>query len=545
MQKKKILTATLASTLAATVIAGAGTFAYLQANTGTITNKFGKNAEEGLDITLTETGVTLDNEGNGEKIYEIKPDQQDDKDPTVTVTNNIDVFTFVEISDKTTLDNNKIVNYLVDEGWTKMTDELADYELVNDEVTDVYYRIVAADADNKEFPVIKDNEITYARNITGDKIDNDDVTIAFQAFCIDKAPFVEDGKDEIVSAADAYKAIPRVLAYEPEGNFTTVAVSEDTVAVSAYIGTNTVVNIPRTINGKTVVEIENNAFANNTTVTKVTVPSTVTFINVAAFQSTPNLKEVRLSKNLTELSDKAFSNSGYLEEYTLRRDLAGLTPITEKRSDQTDEEFVNFREVATTGIRPDTLYRSSSPINDRLGRSSIADECIKKHGIDHIINLYDSEETAKAYPGYQGSYASTIDAVYLTMSPDYTSERFRTTMAKVVTYIAEHPGKYVVHCVLGEHRTGAVCMLLSALMGASYEELVKDYMQTYVNLYDVKPGTKQYELLVDDNVNSILKSLFRVDDPENADLSDLAADYIRSAGVSDETLRQVRKNPGI
>lgn len=325
MQKKKILTAALASTLAATVIAGAGTFAYLQANTGTITNKFGKNAEEGLDITLTETGVTPDNEGNGEKIYEIKPNQQDDKDPTVTVTNNIDVFTFVEISDKTTLDNNKIVNYLVDEGWTKMTDELADDELVNDEVTDVYYRIVAADTDNKEFPVIKDNEITYARNVTGDKIDNDDVTIAFQAFCIDKAPFVEDGKQEIVSAADAYKAIPRVLAYEPEANFTTVAVTEDTIAVREYIGTNTVVNIPRTINGKTVVEIENNAFANNTTVTKVTVPSTVTFINVAAFQSTPNLKEVRLSKNLTELSDKAFFNSG-IESIRIP---AGVTDIVD------------------------------------------------------------------------------------------------------------------------------------------------------------------------------------------------------------------------
>ncbi len=236
--------------------------------------------------------------------------------------------------------------------------------------------------------------------------------------------------------------------------------------------------------------------------------------------------------------------AGYLEEYTLRRELAGLTPIEEKRPDQSDEEFVNFREVAATGIRPDTLYRSSSPINDRLGRSSIADECIKKHGIDHIINLYDSEETAKAYPGYQGSYASTIDAVYLTMSLDYTSERFRTTMAEVVTYIAEHPGKYVVHCVLGEHRTGAVCMLLSALMGASYDELVRDYMQTYVNLYDVKPGTKQYELLVDDNVNSILKSLFHVDDPESADLSALAADYIRSAGVSEVTLEKVRKNLG-
>jgi hypothetical protein len=325
MQKKKILTAALASTLAATVIAGAGTFAYLQANTGTITNKFGKNAEEGLDITLTETDVTLDNEGNGEKIYEIKPNQQDDKDPTVTVTNNIDVFTFVEISDKTTLDNNKIVNYLVDEGWTKMTDELADDELVNDEVTDVYYRIVAADADNKEFPVIKDNEITYAQNVTGDKIDNDDVTIAFQAFCIDKAPFVEDGKQEIVSAADAYKAIPRVLAYEPEGNFTTAAVDEDTVAVTGYTGTNTEINIPRTIDGKTVVEIANNAFESKTTVTKVVVPSTVTEIGVAAFQSTPNLKEVRLSKNLNELSDEAFFNSG-LESIKIP---AGVDSITD------------------------------------------------------------------------------------------------------------------------------------------------------------------------------------------------------------------------
>ena len=310
MQKKKILTATLASTLAATVIAGAGTFAYLQANTGTITNKFGKNAEEGLDITLTETGVTLDNEGNGEKIYEIKPNQQDDKDPTVTVTNNIDVFTFVEISDKTTLDNNKIVNYLIADGWTKMTDELADYELVNDEVTDVYYRIVAADADNKEFPVIKDNEISYAANVTDEKIDNDDVTIAFQAFCIDKRPFVGDGKQEITSATDAYKAIPRVIVYEPEANFTTTPVDEDTVAVTGYTGTNTEVNIPRTIGGKTIVEIANNAFENNTTVTKVIVPSTVTEIGVAAFQNTSNLKEVRLSKKLTELSDTAFINSG-------------------------------------------------------------------------------------------------------------------------------------------------------------------------------------------------------------------------------------------
>ena len=57
----------------------------------------------------------------------------------------------------------------------------------------------------------------------------------------------------------------------------------------------------------------------------MTVPSTVTFINVAAFQSTPNLKEVRLSKNLTELSDKAFFNSG-IESIRIP---AGVTDIVD------------------------------------------------------------------------------------------------------------------------------------------------------------------------------------------------------------------------
>ena len=84
MQKKKLLTITLASTLAATLVAGAGTFAYLSANTGTITNKFGKSAEgeDYLQLKLEETGVILDAKGNGDKSYIIKAGEQDDKDPT-------------------------------------------------------------------------------------------------------------------------------------------------------------------------------------------------------------------------------------------------------------------------------------------------------------------------------------------------------------------------------------------------------------------------------------------------------------------------------
>ena len=203
MEKKKLLTITLASTLAATLVAGAGTFAYLSANTGTITNKFGKSAEgeDYLQLKLEETGVILDSKGNGNKSYIIEAGEQDDKDPTVTVTNNVDVFTFVEISDKTELDGNKIVNYTVDEGWTKLDGVTSP----NQDVTDVYYRVVGADDTNKVFSVISEDRITYADTVTDEEIKEDDVTLAFQSFSIEKAPFTDE--DVTAAAAAAYNAL--------------------------------------------------------------------------------------------------------------------------------------------------------------------------------------------------------------------------------------------------------------------------------------------------------------------------------------------------
>ncbi len=203
MQKKKLLTITLASTLAATLVAGAGTFAYLSANTGTITNKFGKSAEgeDYLQLKLEETGVILDAKGNGNKSYIIEAGKQDDKDPTVTVTNNVDVFTFVEISDKTELDGSKIVTYTVDAGWTKLDGVTSP----NQDVTDVYYRVVGADDTNKVFSVISEDRITYADTVTDEEIKEDDVTLAFQSFSIEKAPFTDE--DVTAAAAAAYNAL--------------------------------------------------------------------------------------------------------------------------------------------------------------------------------------------------------------------------------------------------------------------------------------------------------------------------------------------------
>ncbi len=158
--------------------------------------------------------------------------------------------------------------------------------------------------------------------------------------------------------------------------------------------------------------------------------------------------------------------------------------------------------------------------------------------------MFDTQAEAEATENYHDTYASTVDTVYINMRLDYTSKRFAQNMAKVIEYIANHEGKYVSHCVLGEHRTGAVSMILAAIMGASYDELVEDYMLTCRNLYGFKPGTKQYDLLLDDNLNSILRNIFGIEDNDfrSADLKQLAENFILSAGVTREALGLAKKH---
>ena len=202
---------------------------------------------------------------------------------TVTVTNTIDVFTFVEISDKTTLEGQKLVKYAVDNGWT----ELTGIYCADENVTDIFYRIVPADADNKIFSVIESDKINYAGKVTKNEIDENNVTLAFQAHCIQTTPFITDSETQLEAAIAAYKELGRAVNYEPEENFTIDEIDDDTVAVTLYKGSSSVVNIPPTIDGKTVVKIGNNVFRENETITKVTIPSTVTEVEVGAFSKTP------------------------------------------------------------------------------------------------------------------------------------------------------------------------------------------------------------------------------------------------------------------
>ena len=60
-----------------------------------------------------------------------------------------------------------------------------------------------------------------------------------------------------------------------------------------------ILDIPSTINGKTIVGIDYGAFSNNKQIVEVIMPDTITYVYGNAFRFCSNLKKVTLSKSLT------------------------------------------------------------------------------------------------------------------------------------------------------------------------------------------------------------------------------------------------------
>ena len=205
----------------------------------------------------------------------------------------------------------------------------------------------------------------------------------------------------------------------------------------------------------------------------------------------------------------------------------------------TDAEFANVRAIETTGMGEGVLYRGSSPINDAVeDRNPYADAAAKAAGIKTFINLADSEAAAKAYPGWEGSYYSTQDAVFLNMPVAFTTDAFKTGLANGYRHIAssETEAPYYMHCTEGKDRCGIASAVLECFMGASYGEVVADYLVTYYNYYGIQPGTEKAANIAKYGIVSALQTMFGVEDLSKADLQAEALDYLLEIGLNAEEI---------
>ena len=187
VSKKNIAITGVAVSLAAVMLIGGGTFAYLKGETDPITNSFRTNQ---VQVSLEETT------GNE---YNIIPGTTQRKDPKVTVNNTVDAYVFVEITDET--DN--LVDYAIADGWIPL-----------DGVPNVYYRLVSAAQDVKEFSVLANDEVRYSKALEDhDMTDGSgslkrDINLTFNAVAIQAEPFAD--------AKEAYNAKDAVITSDTD-----------------------------------------------------------------------------------------------------------------------------------------------------------------------------------------------------------------------------------------------------------------------------------------------------------------------------------------
>ncbi len=216
-----------------------------------------------------------------------------------------------------------------------------------------------------------------------------------------------------------------------------------------------------------------------------------------------------------------------------------------------DEAFANFRMFAAGSMASGLCYRCASPIYNDRGRAAYAAPLLQQAGTAFVLNLSDSLDEASQFianataQGVDTSYYESLlasgNVAMPNLSTDYQTREFATSLAPALATMAQHDGPYLVHCIEGKDRTGFVCMLLESLCGASYDEMVADYMVTYDNYYGINPQDKAiaYDTVRTTHIDEMFRYVAGVDDQADLTAIDYAAaarSYLMNAGMTNEQI---------
>ena len=258
------------------------------------------------------------------------------------------------------------------------------------------------------------------------------------------------------------------------------------------------------------------------------------------FEEGKKLEDVTLSFVLTGKGE-------YRDQYLIHQ----LSRTNERADYSSDAVFANFREIEGGNLGSGALYRSSSPVNNEIGRAKYADAFVKENGVKTVMNLADSDEAILGYfaeedfasPYYKSLYENG-SVIALNMGVSFKTREFQAGLAEGFTFLANNEGPYLVHCNEGKDRAGFTSAVLSALMGLSYEEIAEDYMTTYENYYHVEKGSEQYEAVKRSNIDSMLTFIAGVEASElpNVDLAAKTEEFLTAIGMDKATIDTLKAN---
>ena len=212
--------------------------------------------------------------------------------------------------------------------------------------------------------------------------------------------------------------------------------------------------------------------------------------------------------------------------------------------DLSDAEFANARTVKAGNIPSGILYRSSSPFSNDIKRDIYVSEYLQQEKIRTVLNLADNEEKMLSYkdiPPYSLSLWKEGNVILCPLKADPTADDYNNRLIEALKQLPSHPAPYLVHCMEGKDRTGYVCALLEGLCGATYEEIVADYLVTYDNYYYINPAKDPVlcNTLVSLRLNTCLMFYANVSDEAqlpNIDYAKAFSSYLLSHGMTQQQL---------
>ena len=256
---------------------------------------------------------------------------------------------------------------------------------------------------------------------------------------------------------------------------------------------------------------------------------------------------------------------GYEYEQKL---LGGLTYSNEfedyeaKNGVSREEVFANFRAVKSDAIKENVLFRSASPFDNINNRAPYVDELAKENGIDYVLDLADSQKNIDGYKesdvwselDYSQELLDHDQVCLMAMTAAYEGEAFQSALVNGLNSALDHNAtKILVHCREGKDRTGFVGLILESLCGASYEEMLYDYMVTYDNYYNLTEASDKtaYDYIVELKFHDIVNYLLSFDPSLEAqgdgtyDLASVtkenyataARNFLAQAGMSEDNIQ--------
>ena len=212
--------------------------------------------------------------------------------------------------------------------------------------------------------------------------------------------------------------------------------------------------------------------------------------------------------------------------------------------DLSDAEFANARTVKAGNIPSGILYRSSSPFSNDIKRDIYVSEYLQQEKVRTVLNLADNEEKMLSYkdiPPYSLSLWKEGNVILCPLKADPTADDYNHRLIEALKQLPSHPAPYLVHCMEGKDRTGYVCALLEGLCGATYEEIVADYLVTYDNYYYINLAKDPVlcNTLVSLRLNTCLMFYANVSDESqlpNIDYAKAFSSYLLSHGMTQQQL---------